>query len=521
MDTKDEYALMELPTETLPRFIELPSESNRVFIILMEDIIRFALDDIFAIFKFDSCDAWTIKLTRDAELDMDNDVSQSFLEMISKSVSERKTGQPVRFVFDNSIAKDLLDYMIQKLGFNEVSNLIPGGRYHNFKDFMKFPNIGAPELVYEKVPPVWHKLIEYHKSILAVIKQQDFMLHVPYQDFNIFINLLQEAAIDPRVTEISLTIYRVAQNSKVINALMNACRNGKRVNVVIELQARFDEEANIFWSRRLEEVGANIYFGIPRLKVHAKLLCITRIEDKKQEHYCCVSTGNFHEGTANVYSDIILFTADKRITNEVKKVFDFFANTHKNQFYRHLIASPLYMRKKFYRLIDNEIRHAKAGKTAKIILKLNTLVDKEIIYKLYQANNAGVEITLIIRGACSLIPGIPGMSENIRAISIVDKFLEHSRIINFYNNGDELYFISSADWMGRNLDRRIEIACPIYDKDIQQELKDLIEIQMKDNVKARIINEEQDNQYVSSVDTEPRRSQFLLHEYYKKRLFDQ
>ncbi|MBN1950442.1 MAG: polyphosphate kinase 1 [Bacteroidales bacterium] len=520
-EVEDQYALIELPTETLPRFIELPTESERVFIILMEDIIRFALDDIFAIFKFDTCEAWTIKLTRDAELDMDNDVSQSFLEQISRSVSGRKTGQPVRFVFDNSIAKDLLDFIIQKLDLIEVSNLIPGGRYHNFKDFMNFPGIGSPNLVYEKVPPVWHKMVEYHKSIMAVMRERDFMLHVPYQDFNIFISLLQEAAIDPKVTEISLTIYRVAKNSKVINALMNACQNGKRVNVVIELQARFDEESNIYWSRKLEEVGANIFFGIPRLKVHAKLLCITRKEGRKTENFSCISTGNFHEGNAKVYSDLILFTADTRITNEVKKVFDFFANTHKNQFYRHLIASPLYMRKKLYKLIENEIKFAKEGKKAKIIIKLNTLVDKEIIYKLYQANNAGVEIILILRGSCSLIPGIPGMSENIKAISIVDKFLEHSRILIFHNKGDELYFISSADWMGRNLDRRIEIACPIYDKEIQQEIRDMIEIQLSDNVKARIINEEQDNQYVASNEQEPLRSQFILHDYYKKKLFTQ
>jgi polyphosphate kinase len=515
-----QYALIELPTEILPRFIELPSESDRTFIILMEDIIRFSLEDIFAIFNFDSFDAWTIKLTRDAELDLDNDVSQSFLEQISKSVMDRKTGQPVRFVFDNNIAKDLLEYLIEQLRLDEASNLIPGGRYHNFKDFMMFPNIGTPDLVYEKVPPVWHRMVEYHKSVMAVMKEKDFMLHVPYQDFNIFISLLQEAAIDPQVTEISLTIYRVAKNSKVINALMNACQNGKRVNVVIELQARFDEEANIFWSRKLEEVGANIYFGIPRLKVHAKLLCITRKEDKKLVNYSCVSTGNFHEGNAKVYSDLILFTADRRITAEVKKVFDFFANTHKNQFYRHLIASPLYMRKKFYKLIENEIKFARAGKKAEIIIKINTLVDKEMIYKLYQANNAGVKIILIIRGACSLIPGIPGMSENIQAISIVDKFLEHSRIFIFHNGGEELYYISSADWMVRNLDRRIEIACPIYDKEIQAEIKDMIDIQLRDNVKSRIINEDQDNQYVASEEDDPCRSQFMLHEYYRKKLFD-
>lgn len=516
-----EFALIEIPTDVLPRFIELPSESDRRFIILLEDIIRFALEDIFAIFEFDSCDAWTIKLTRDAELDMDNDVSLSFLEMISKSVLGRRTGEAVRFVFDNSIAKDLLDYIIHQLQLDEESNLIPGGRYHNFKDFMNFPNIGSEELVYDKVTPVWHKMVEYNNSILSAIKKKDFMIHVPYQDFNIFINLLQEAAIDPKVKEISLTIYRVARKSKVINALINACQNGKIVNVVIELQARFDEEANIHWSRILEEAGANIYFGIPRLKVHAKLLCIKRIEDKKPFLYSVVSTGNFHEGTASVYSDLLLFTADKRITHEVRKVFEFFANTHQNQYYRHLIVSPLYMRKRLYKLIDNEIKFAKAGKKARIVLKLNTLVDKEMIYKLYMANNAGVKIDLIIRGACSIIPGIPGMSERINAISIVDKFLEHSRIFIFRNNGDNLYYISSADGMGRNLDRRIEIACPIFDKDIQKEIQDMIDIQLKDNVKARVITEDQDNPYISTDGMEEIRSQFVLHEYYKKKLFEQ
>jgi polyphosphate kinase len=517
-ERETEYALLEIPTDVLPRFIELPSESDRKYIILLEDIIRYSLEEIFAIFNFDAGEAWTVKLTRDAELDMDNDVSQSFLELITKGVAGRKTGEPVRFVFDNSIAKDLLDYIIHHQGLDDASNLIPGGRYHNFKDFIQFPNVGPHNMVYEDVPPVWHNLAENHKSILEVIKQKDFMLHVPYQDFNLFIKLLQEAAIDPKVTEVSITIYRVAHNSKVINALMNACRNGKQVNVVIELQARFDEETNIYWSRRLEEVGANIYFGIPRLKVHAKLLSITRIEDGKPFLYSCVSTGNFHEGNAVVYSDLMLFTADKRITGEVKKVFDFFAHTYRNQSYRYLIASPLYMRKKFYALMENEIRNVKAGKKAKITLKLNTLVDNEMIYKLYQANNAGVEITLIIRGACSLIPGIPGMSENIHAISIVDKFLEHSRIMIFYNNGNELYYISSADWMGRNLDRRIEIACPIFDKDIQKEIKDLIKIQLKDNVKARTINVEQDNTYISSSGKEKIRSQFELHNYYRRKM---
>jgi polyphosphate kinase len=517
-NVKKEFALIEIPTNILPRFIELPSSTDRKFIILLEDIIRFSLEDVFSIFHFDFYEAWAIKLTRDAELDMDNDVSQSFLEQISKGVLGRRTGQPVRFVFDNNIAKDLLEYILTRQGLSDTSNLIPGGRVHNFKDFMKFPEIGPVKLVYEKARPLWHPILEYHRSILEVIKEKDFMLHVPYHDFNIFINLLQEASIDPKVKEISITIYRVANNSKVINALMNACRNGKKVTVVIELQARFDEEANIYWSRKLEEVGAKIMFGIPQLKVHAKLLCISRLEEKKTVHYTCISTGNFNESNAKVYSDLMLFTADIRIANEVKKVFDFFEHTYRNQNYRNLIIAPLSMRKKFYRLIENEIKNAKKGKKAEIILKINSLVDQEIINKLYQANNAGVKITIIVRGVCSLIPGIHGMSENIKAISIVDKFLEHSRITIFHNNGDELYYISSADWMTRNLDRRVEVACPIFNKEIKKEIRDIIEIQLTDNVKARIINEDQDNQYVKDNNNTKIRSQFELYEYYRKKV---
>lgn len=513
-----EYAIVEIPTDVLPRFIELPSVNDRKFIILLEDIIRFSLRDVFSIFHFDTFEAYTIKLTRDAELDMDNDVSQSFLETISKSVSGRKTGQPVRFVFDNGIAKDLLEFIEGKLGLEEDNSLIAGGRYHNFKDFMSFPSLGGNGMVYEKQAPLPHPEAKDSNSILAVMKNKDFMLHVPYQDFNVFISLLQEASIDPLVTEMSITVYRVAKNSKVLNALINACRNGKKVNVVIELQARFDEESNIYWSRTLEEEGANIYFGIPKLKVHAKTVSITRREGNRLVNYACVSTGNFHEGNAAVYSDVILFTSDRRIANEVKHLFEFFEHTYRNQTYRHLVVSPLYMRRRFYRLIDNEIKNAQAGKEAYIILKINNLVDRDIINKLYEANNAGVKITLNIRGICALTPGVPGLSENIEAISIVDKYLEHSRVMIFCNEGNELYYISSADWMTRNLDRRIEVACPIYDKDIQKELKDMIQFQLNDNVKARKLDTEQQNEYVKGDSETPLRSQFALYDYYKEKL---
>lgn len=513
-----EYAIIEIPTDVLPRFTELPSSGAKKYIILLEDIIRFSLQDVFSIFHFDTFEAYTIKLTRDAELDMDNDVSQSFLETISKGVIGRKTGKAVRFVFDNGIAKDLLDYILERLGLNEGNNLIAAGRYHNFKDFISFPTIGGKEFVYERQSPLQHPVTNNSNSILSIMKKRDFMLHVPYQDFNVFISLLQEASIDPKVTEMSITVYRVARNSKVLNALINACRNGKKVNVVIELQARFDEESNIYWSRELEEVGANIFFGIPKLKVHAKTVCITRRENNKLVNYACVSTGNFHEGNAAVYSDFILFTSDKRIANEVKHLFEFFEHTYRNQTYNHLIVSPLYMRKSFYDLIDNEIKNAQAGKEAYLILKINNLVDRDIITKLYEANAAGVKITLNVRGICALTPGVDGLSENIEAISIVDKYLEHSRVVIFCNGGNELYYISSADWMTRNLDRRIEVACPIYDKEIQTEIKDMINVQMLDNVKARVLDPEQENHYVETNTDNPVRSQFALYDYYKEKL---
>ncbi|QQS50153.1 MAG: polyphosphate kinase 1 [Bacteroidota bacterium] len=513
-----EYALIEIPSGILPRFVQMPADKEGNYIILVEDIIRFSLKEVFSILHFDTFEAWTIKLTRDAELDVDNDVSQSFLEKISKSLLGRKTGQPVRFLFDASIAKDLLEFIIDRLGLDTDNNLIPGARYHNFKDFMAFPNIGPNSLVYSRAQPLGHPEVKDYTSILEVMRKKDLLLHMPYQDFNIFISLLQEASIDPNVKEISITIYRVARNSKVMNALVNACENGKKVNVVIELQARFDEETNIYWSRRLEEVGASIYFGFPNLKVHAKLVSIARRENNRTVYYSCVSTGNFHEGNSAVYSDLMLLTADKRITSEVKKLFEFFEHTYRNQSYKHLLVSPLYMRRRFYRFIDNEIANAKAGKDAYIILKINNLVDREIIEKLYEANNAGVKITLNVRGICSLKPGVPGKSEHIKAISIIDRFLEHARIMVFCNNRNPMYFISSADWMGRNFDRRIEVATPIYDKALQKEIDDLLEIQHNDNIKARVIDEEQQNSYVETHPSQHIRSQFALYDYYRNKL---
>ncbi len=513
-DNDFEYAIVDIPTTVLPRFIQLPAIGDKQYIILLDDIIRFNIKEVFAIFKYEKYETYTIKLTRDAELDIDNDLTKSFLEKISKSVTRRRTGQPVRFVFDKDIPKDLLKYLIKQLEFTDDDNLIPGGRYHNFKDFMSFPNVGGPTLEYAPAPPVAHPQIRTGKSILKAIDDQDILLHYPYQKFSDYINLLREAAIDPDVTKIKITLYRIAKNSRVISALMNAVQNGKEVIVVIELQARFDENSNIYWARRLEEIGAKVLFGISGLKVHSKLTLITRKVGKRIRHYSVVGTGNFHEGNAAAYTDVALLTADQRIGREVEKIFDYFVNPFKYPNFTYLLVSPQFMRRRIYALIDEEIRNAQAGKEAWIMLKINNLVDPDVIRKLYQASQAGVPIKMVVRGICSLIPGIPGLSDNIEAVSIVGRYLEHSRIFISCNGGNERYYILSADWMTRNLNARIEVAAPVYDPNLQKELKYIIETQLQDNVKARIINAAQDNRYKRD-NNPPLVSQIALYEHYK------
>lgn len=509
-----EYAFIELPTAVLPRFIVLPQVGEKKYIILLDDVIRCNLKDVFTIFDYDHFEAYTIKLTRDAELDIDNDLSKSFLEKIQKGVSSRKKGQPVRFVYDQEMPKDMLKYLKQALEFDQYDSMIPGGRYHNIKDFMSFPNIGGRELEYPPMHPLPHPALHGGKSILQTITDKDILLHYPYQKFSNFINLLREAAISPEVKSIKITLYRVAANSKIINALINAARNEKEVTVIIELQARFDEKSNIYWSRKLEEVGAKVFFGIPGLKVHSKLLLITAKSGKKYINYAGISTGNFHEGNANVYTDITLLTANKKITGEVEKVFDYFQNTYKYYNYNHLLVSPQFMRNKLEYLIDQEIRNARNGKPAYIILKINNIVDRDMIQKLYEASQNGVKIKMIVRGICGLIPGVPGLSDNIEAISIVDKYLEHARIIIFCNNNEEKYYISSADWMTRNLDNRVEVAAPVYDPELQQEIRKIIDIQLQDTQKARIIDACQGNTYRTGV--QEKRAQFEIYNYYKE-----
>jgi polyphosphate kinase len=511
-------ALIEIPSDILPRLVVLPQEQDKRSIIMLEDIIRFGLKEIFAIFDYDSHQAYTIKMTRDAELDIDDDVTKSFFEKISKSVRMRRLGEPVRFVYDRDIPNDLLNNLLRRMDLLNFGNLIAGGRYHNAKDFMDFPKIGLSKLRYQKKMPVKHKQIQAHRSLFSAIREKDILLHYPYQSFHHIIDLLREAAIDPKVTSIKMTLYRLAQKSSVIYALINAIKNGKTVTVVMELQARFDEEANIYWTRQLEEAGARIINGVPGLKVHAKLLLISRQEKEKIVRYASIGTGNFNETTATIYCDHSLLTSNKHITNEVNKIFKFMENNYKTYHYKNLFVAPFFMRHRFYKLIRNEITSAKNGKQAYIYVKLNSLVDREMIDHLYEASQAGVTIKMIIRGICSLVPGVAGLSDNIEVISIVDKYLEHSRIFVFCNGGDENYFISSADWMVRNLDNRIEVAVPIYDPDLKNELKTYLELQFRDVKKARIFNGNQENVYrISTSPDQNYRAQEDIYEFLKSK----
>jgi len=404
-------------------------------------------------------------------------------------------------VYDSQIAPDMLAFVMKKIKLRKEDNPIPGGRYHNFKDFISFPNIGTPDLSYKKIVPLKHpelpdgQSIKDKPSFFKVLKKKDVLLTYPYQTFDHIIDLLREASIDPKVQSIKITLYRVAKNSSVVKALINAIKNGKQVTAVVELQARFDEEANIYWANKLQEEGAKVIYGVPGLKVHTKMFLITRKEGNKIVNYAHVGTGNFNRDTAGIYTDHSLLTADKRITEEVAKVFTFYSDNLKTGTYKHLLVSPFFMRKQIIQLINKEIQNAKKNKPASIILKLNNLVDPEMIKKLYEASAEGVKIKLIIRGICSLVAGVRGLSENIEAISIVDRFLEHSRVLIFYNGGDEKYFLSSADWMARNFDFRSEVAVPIYDTAIQAQLRKIIDMLWADNTKARILGTEQNNEY--------------------------
>ena len=511
----DDYALIMVPTNVISRFLLIPSKSKTNYVMMLDDVMRYCMKEIFAPFGFDTFRSYTIKFTRDAELDIDNDLAKSFIEQINDSVKRRKKGAPVRFVYDRNIPEVFLKRLLRKLNLTITDNLRGGGKYHNFKDFMSFPKIGTPELINPSFSTLSHPVLSKSISILKAIREQDILLHFPYQSFQYIVDLLREASIDPKVRAIKMTFYRAARDSNVINALINAAQNGKNVTVFLEIQARFDEEANIHWTRKLREEGVKIIKTLPGYKVHSKLLLIRRKEEGQNFYYANISTGNYNESTAKVYADDSLLTANQKIAREVNMLFHIFESPYNPPKFKHLIIAPYQLRNSFIKLLNTEIRNAKAGKDAWAIIKLNNLVDKKIINKIYQASNAGVKIDIICRGICVLIPHIKGLSENINVISIVDKFLEHSRILVFANGGNSKYYISSADWMIRNFDHRFETACPIYDEDLQNEIMDILKIQLSDNVKARVVNESPINKYVTKDKAKPLRSQIETYSYLK------
>ncbi|WP_299155655.1 polyphosphate kinase 1 [uncultured Christiangramia sp.] len=509
------YVLIEIP-RNIERFVVLPEEDGKQYIILLDDLIRYNLHTIFNIFDYESLSAHMIKITRDAGLDLDSDLSKSFIEKISDSVKDRIKGDPVRFVYDKNIDSETLTYLMNKMGIDSTDSIIPGGRYHNRRDYMDFPSLGRPELQFEKREPLPIPGLILQTSVLRGIAEKDYLLYTPYQSFAYVVKFLREAALDPKVKTIKITIYRLAKISHIASSLINAVKNGKKVTVQIELRARFDEVANIRYAEQMQEEGVNLIFGVPGLKVHCKTCVIEREEEGKLKRYGFISTGNFNENTSKLYTDYTLFTADAAILKEVDMLFEFFETNYKVNKYKHLIVSPHYTRHVIYNLIQTEIDNAKSGKPSGIRLKLNSLSDNGVIDKLYMASKAGVKIKLIVRGICCLNPGIEGISDNIEAISIVDKFLEHPRVYIFENGGNRKVYISSADLMTRNLDQRVEISCPIYDEDIKQELIETFEISWSDNVKARTHCRGMDNPY-RRTDGEKVRSQFALYDYYLRK----
>ncbi|MDY0090412.1 MAG: polyphosphate kinase 1 [Flavobacteriaceae bacterium] len=512
------YAIIEIP-KTINRFVVLPPHNEKQHVILLDDVIRYNLNSIFNIFDYESVSAHMIKITRDAELEIDSDLSKSLVEKISESVKDRRIGEPVRFVYDQSIGKDTLRFLLEKMNIDATDSIIPGGRYHNRRDYMNFPNLGRYDLVYSSKTPLQVSGLNMDGSILQKISEKDYLVHAPYQSFSYVIKFLREAALDPTVASIKITLYRLAKNSQIVSSLINAAKNGKKVVVQIELQARFDEASNISYAEQMQQEGIELIFGVKGLKVHSKICVIERVENKKIKRYGFISTGNFNESTARVYTDVTLFTCHSQILKDVSKIFDFFEVNYRLHRYKHLLVSPHYMRNKFYKLIDREIMHALSGRETYIHLKMNSLSDYKMIEKLYDASRAGVKIKLIVRGICCLIPGEKGMSENIEAISIVDNFLEHSRIFIFGNNNNPEVYISSADFMSRNLDVRVEVTCPIYDYEIKQELIETFDIGWKANVKARIHSEKLDNKYKVCKENEPIfRAQFETYNYYRNKI---
>lgn len=507
-----DYAFLELPVNICGRFVQLPDHENKSYLMYLDDVIRCCLPLVFEGLGYDQFEAYAFKFTRDAEMEIDNDLRTGTLQKISKGVKSRKRGEPLRVIYDNHMPKDLLKRVLKKLDLDSLDTVIESGRYQNHKDLMKFPDCGHSNLKYPKWPPILKKELDGPESLLKKIQQKDRFIHVPYHSFDSFIRVLQEAAVSKQVTSIKITLYRLAKESKVVKALIGAARNGKKVTVVIELLARFDEASNINWSKKMQDAGIKVIFGVEGLKVHSK---ITHIGMKSGPDIACISTGNFHEGNARMYTDCMLMTAYPKLVKDVNQVFEFIERPYTPIHFKELLVSPNEMKNKFITLINNEIKNKKAGKPAYIKIKINHITDPIMVNKLYEASEAGVDIDLVVRGNCSLITNIPNLSTNIRIHGIIDRYLEHSRIFIFANGGEEKVFLGSADWMPRNLDHRIEVITPVYDPAIKGEMKRIVEYGLKDTLQGRVVDGLGDNQFWSEEGQEtPFRSQEALYNYY-------
>ena len=513
---QSQHAILHFP-KNLKRFIQLPSNDDNDYVVMIDDIIRYYLKKIFKIFRPKQISAHMIKISRDAELEFDDDISKSYLEKISESLLDRYSGHPVRFVYDSEMSKETLDFIISKMSIDvENDSIVPGGKYHNRSDYMNFPSLGRKKLIYDDLIPLKISGLNLNKGMFKKIAEKDFLLHTPYQKFLYIINFLIEASIDPKVKKIFITIYRLSKLSKVASALINAARNGKKVFVLIELQARFDESANIKYAKEMQSHGIKISYGSQNLKVHSKICVVERKQENGIDKYGFISTGNLNESTARVYTDMTLFTSNNQILDEVKSVFNFFDANYKKYNFKNLFISPINTATRLKKLIKNEIKNAKKGEPAWIKIKINNITNRNMIKALYDASRNGVKIELIVRGVCCLIPGIKKMSESIKGISIVDRFLEHTRFMIFCDGGNNKTYISSADWMTRNLDNRVEVTCPIFDKEIKDEIMDVFKIYWNDNVKSRFINSPKINSYKKNKNP-VYRSQSEVYKYYQEK----
>ena len=508
-DNKKKYAIVKVPDRIYGRWVKIPSSDGFDNIMYLDDVIRYCLPLVFLGFKESTYRAYSFKFTKDAEMEMDNDADFGTMEKIALGVNSRKKGEAVRVIYDHEMPREMQRKLRDRLNTKELDASLAGGRYQNHKDLMSFPDCGRNDLKYDKWTPIMKPEFVSNESILDQIRQKDRFIHVPYHNFNGYIRVLREAAIKPEVKSIKTTLYRLAKDSKVVKALITAARNGKKVTAVVELLARFDEESNIKWSKRMQEEGVNVIFGVEGLKIHSKLLYI----ESKKGNIACIGTGNFHEGNAKIYTDYLMMTARPKIVNEVAKVFDFIDRPFSPFRFSELLVSPNSMKSRILRMLDTEIRNASEGKEAWVKIKINHITDTDMVTKLYQASKAGVKIDIVIRGNCSLVPGIKGLSENIRCVGIIDRYLEHSRILIFANGGKPRYFLGSADWMPRNLLNRIEVLTPVYDEELQADLMRTISYGMRDTTNGRIVDGKGTNNFVEG---EPFRSQQELYKEYKK-----